>query len=235
MTRVLMLVAGADQRRGVNGATTPAGYWASEVLDCFEKLRSRNVKVTVATVDGEAPVADSVSLDPRFHYHKTNIAFAKAMARASMRAAEDARVDLASMTEHQAIVARRIGRYLLAANVTPESVQSILEAAVAQVLSHQKRPVDALLEQKEVCGVADRSALERIVQDHAAESRTKAAGAHAALSSLEPLSAETRPAQCRKWRASAGSSRADTSLASAARIEMAIPAGNGTLPVTLQE
>lgn len=65
MSKILMVVSGADSLELADGSAHPTGFWAEEVAASHEVLRAAGHEVVVATPGGTRPVPDPVSLDAR--------------------------------------------------------------------------------------------------------------------------------------------------------------------------
>ncbi|SDI96670.1 Putative intracellular protease/amidase [Actinokineospora alba] len=65
MSRILMVISGADSMTLADGSTHPTGYWAEEVAASHEVLRAAGVEVDIATPGGVRPTVDALSLDER--------------------------------------------------------------------------------------------------------------------------------------------------------------------------
>lgn len=63
MSKILMVVSGADSMRLADGTTHPTGYWAEEVAASHEVLRAAGAEVVIATPGGVRPTVDALSLD----------------------------------------------------------------------------------------------------------------------------------------------------------------------------
>ncbi|MET9634418.1 type 1 glutamine amidotransferase domain-containing protein [Lentzea sp. NPDC006480] len=66
MTKLLMVVSGADSLTLADGTSHPTGFWAEEVVESVRVLREAGIEVTVATPGGVVPTVDKGSLDGRF-------------------------------------------------------------------------------------------------------------------------------------------------------------------------
>ncbi|MFF8847314.1 type 1 glutamine amidotransferase domain-containing protein [Streptomyces sp. NPDC015127] len=65
MSKILMVVSGADSLELADGSSHPTGFWAEEVAASHEVLRAAGHDVTIATPGGVRPTADPISLDAR--------------------------------------------------------------------------------------------------------------------------------------------------------------------------
>lgn len=65
MSKILMVVSGADSLKLSDGASHPTGFWAEELAVSHELLRSAGHEVVVATPGGVRPTVDPISLDER--------------------------------------------------------------------------------------------------------------------------------------------------------------------------
>ncbi|MEU0371681.1 type 1 glutamine amidotransferase domain-containing protein [Streptomyces sp. NPDC006283] len=65
MSKILMVVSGADSLTLSDGTVHPTGYWAEEVAASHEVLRAAGHDVTIATPGGVRPTVDPISLDER--------------------------------------------------------------------------------------------------------------------------------------------------------------------------
>ncbi len=65
MSKILMVVSGADSLKLADGSSHPTGFWAEEVAASHELLRSAGHEVTIATPAGIRPTVDPISLDAR--------------------------------------------------------------------------------------------------------------------------------------------------------------------------
>ncbi|MFE9021041.1 type 1 glutamine amidotransferase domain-containing protein [Streptomyces sp. NPDC007808] len=65
MTRILMVLSGADSMELADGSTHPTGYWAEEVAASHRVLRDAGAEVDIATPGGVRPTVDAISLDGR--------------------------------------------------------------------------------------------------------------------------------------------------------------------------
>ncbi|MEC3977338.1 type 1 glutamine amidotransferase domain-containing protein [Amycolatopsis sp. H20-H5] len=65
MTKILMVVSGADSLTMADGTEHPTGYWAEEVAASHQVLTGAGVQVDIATPGGVRPTVDEVSLDDR--------------------------------------------------------------------------------------------------------------------------------------------------------------------------
>ncbi|HEY5835603.1 type 1 glutamine amidotransferase domain-containing protein [Streptomyces sp.] len=65
MSKILMVVSGADSMKLADGSVHPTGYWAEEVAASHEVLRAAGAEVDVATPGGVRPTVDQLSLDAR--------------------------------------------------------------------------------------------------------------------------------------------------------------------------
>ncbi len=62
MTKVLMVVSGADALVLADGTSHPTGYWAEEVVESLRVLRAAGIEVSIATPGGVKPTVDAASL-----------------------------------------------------------------------------------------------------------------------------------------------------------------------------
>ncbi|MEU7906799.1 type 1 glutamine amidotransferase domain-containing protein [Actinoplanes sp. NPDC049118] len=65
MTKVLMVITGADSLTLADGTAHPTGYWAEEVVESHRTLREAGIEVDIATPGGVRPTVDPISLDER--------------------------------------------------------------------------------------------------------------------------------------------------------------------------
>lgn len=65
MSKILMVISGADRLAMADGSTHPTGYWAEEVAASHEVLTAGGADVEVATPGGVRPTADELSFDER--------------------------------------------------------------------------------------------------------------------------------------------------------------------------
>ncbi|PVE14169.1 type 1 glutamine amidotransferase domain-containing protein [Streptomyces scopuliridis] len=65
MSKILMVISGADSLKLADGSTHPTGYWAEEVAASHQLLRAAGVQVDLATPGGVRPTVDPISLDGR--------------------------------------------------------------------------------------------------------------------------------------------------------------------------
>ncbi|MFJ8074464.1 type 1 glutamine amidotransferase domain-containing protein [Streptomyces sp. NPDC096176] len=65
MSKILMVISGADSLKLSDGTVHPTGYWAEEVAASHEVLRAAGHDVTIATPGGVRPTVDPISLDER--------------------------------------------------------------------------------------------------------------------------------------------------------------------------
>ncbi|MFC5900067.1 hypothetical protein ACFQ60_09155 [Streptomyces zhihengii] len=65
MSKILMIVSGADTLKLADGSAHPTGFWAEEVAASHEVLRAAGHEVSIATPGGTRPVPDPISLDAR--------------------------------------------------------------------------------------------------------------------------------------------------------------------------
>ncbi|MGW8994209.1 type 1 glutamine amidotransferase domain-containing protein [Streptomyces zhihengii] len=63
MSKILMIVSGADTLKLADGSAHPTGFWAEEVAASHEVLRAAGHEVSIATPGGTRPVPDPISLD----------------------------------------------------------------------------------------------------------------------------------------------------------------------------
>ncbi|MEH1017942.1 type 1 glutamine amidotransferase domain-containing protein [Micromonospora sp. CPCC 206060] len=65
MTKILMIVTGADSLVLADGTNHPTGFWAEELAASHKVFRDAGIEVDIATPDGVAPTVDAISLDSR--------------------------------------------------------------------------------------------------------------------------------------------------------------------------
>lgn len=65
MSKILMVVSGADSLKLSDGTSHPTGYWAEELAASHEVLRAAGHTVDIATPGGVRPTVDAISLDER--------------------------------------------------------------------------------------------------------------------------------------------------------------------------
>jgi putative intracellular protease/amidase len=65
MSKILMVVSGADSLKLSDGTSHPTGYWAEELAASHEVLRAAGHEVDIATPGGVRPTVDAISLDER--------------------------------------------------------------------------------------------------------------------------------------------------------------------------
>ncbi|MFF3290996.1 type 1 glutamine amidotransferase domain-containing protein [Streptomyces sp. NPDC003023] len=65
MSKILMVVSGADSLKLSDGTSHPTGYWAEELAASHEVLRDAGHEVVIATPGGVRPTVDPISLDER--------------------------------------------------------------------------------------------------------------------------------------------------------------------------
>ncbi|MCX2181979.1 type 1 glutamine amidotransferase domain-containing protein [Streptomyces sp. SKN60] len=65
MSKILMVVSGADTLTLADGSSHPTGYWAEEVAASHRTLANAGVNVVFATPGGVRPTVDELSLDER--------------------------------------------------------------------------------------------------------------------------------------------------------------------------
>ncbi|WP_181766323.1 type 1 glutamine amidotransferase domain-containing protein [Streptomyces albidus (ex Kaewkla and Franco 2022)] len=65
MTKILMVVSGADHLTLGDGTAHPTGYWAEEVAVSHRVLREAGFDVDISTPGGVHPTVDPISLDER--------------------------------------------------------------------------------------------------------------------------------------------------------------------------
>ena len=65
MSKILVVLSGADRWTQVDGTTSPSGYWAEEFVEVYERLVDAGFVVDIATPGGVEPTADLKSLDPK--------------------------------------------------------------------------------------------------------------------------------------------------------------------------
>jgi putative intracellular protease/amidase len=65
MSKILMVVSGADSLKLSDGSSHPTGYWAEELAASHEVLRAAGHEVDIATPGGVRPTVDAISLDER--------------------------------------------------------------------------------------------------------------------------------------------------------------------------
>ncbi|WP_101788961.1 type 1 glutamine amidotransferase domain-containing protein [Nonomuraea indica] len=65
MSKILMVVSGADSLTLADGTTHPTGFWAEEVAASHEVLAASGAEVTIATPGAVRPTVDALSLDER--------------------------------------------------------------------------------------------------------------------------------------------------------------------------
>ncbi|MFG2053271.1 type 1 glutamine amidotransferase domain-containing protein [Micromonospora sp. NPDC048930] len=65
MTKILMIVTGADRLTLADGSSHPTGFWAEELAASHKVFRDAGVEVDIATPGGVAPTVDAISLDSR--------------------------------------------------------------------------------------------------------------------------------------------------------------------------
>jgi putative intracellular protease/amidase len=64
MSKILIVLSGADSWTRTDGSKYPTGYWAQELVDIHEMLVEAGYGVDLATPEGRKPTADPRSLDP---------------------------------------------------------------------------------------------------------------------------------------------------------------------------
>ncbi|MET9956869.1 type 1 glutamine amidotransferase domain-containing protein [Streptomyces sp. NPDC006339] len=65
MSKILMVVSGADSLKLADGSTHPTGFWAEEVAASHQVLTAAGAQVDIATPGGVRPTVDPLSLDER--------------------------------------------------------------------------------------------------------------------------------------------------------------------------
>lgn len=65
MSKILMVISGADTLQLADGTAHPTGYWAEEVVASHRLLRAGGAQVDLATPGGVRPTVDPISLDGR--------------------------------------------------------------------------------------------------------------------------------------------------------------------------
>lgn len=65
MSKILMVISGADTLQLADGTAHPTGYWAEEVVASLRLLRAGGAQVVLATPGGVRPTVDPISLDGR--------------------------------------------------------------------------------------------------------------------------------------------------------------------------
>ncbi|WP_106403342.1 type 1 glutamine amidotransferase domain-containing protein [Actinocorallia populi] len=65
MSKVLMVISGADSLTLADGSVHPTGYWAEEVAASHRVFTEAGVEVVLATPGGVRPTVDALSLDER--------------------------------------------------------------------------------------------------------------------------------------------------------------------------
>ncbi|GDY39580.1 hypothetical protein SANT12839_004620 [Streptomyces antimycoticus] len=65
MSKILMVISGANSLKMADGSTHPTGYWAEEVAASHEVLAADRGNVDLATPGGVRPTVDALSLDER--------------------------------------------------------------------------------------------------------------------------------------------------------------------------
>jgi putative intracellular protease/amidase len=64
MTKILMIVTGADALTLGDGTEHPTGFWAEELAVSHQVFRDAGIAVDIATPGGVKPTVDQASLDP---------------------------------------------------------------------------------------------------------------------------------------------------------------------------
>ena len=64
MTKVLLVVSGADHWTLKDGTKHPTGYWAAEFIHPHQVFTEAGYDITIATPGGVAPTVDQISLRP---------------------------------------------------------------------------------------------------------------------------------------------------------------------------
>ncbi|MBO3681409.1 type 1 glutamine amidotransferase domain-containing protein [Streptomyces sp. NEAU-YJ-81] len=65
MSKILMVISGANSLKMADGSTHPTGYWAEEVAASHEVLSADGGDIDLATPGGVRPTVDVLSLDER--------------------------------------------------------------------------------------------------------------------------------------------------------------------------
>ncbi|WP_405140176.1 type 1 glutamine amidotransferase domain-containing protein [Sphaerisporangium sp. NBC_01403] len=65
MSKILMVISGADSLKLADGSAHPTGYWAEEVAASHKVLRAAGAEVDIATPGAVRPTVDALSLDER--------------------------------------------------------------------------------------------------------------------------------------------------------------------------
>lgn len=89
MTKLLMVVSGADALTMADGTSHPTGFWAEEVVESVRVLREAGIEVTIATPGGVVPTVDKMSLDGRFDQAVADLADLRAPATLAEQKATD--------------------------------------------------------------------------------------------------------------------------------------------------
>jgi putative intracellular protease/amidase len=63
MTRILMIVSGADELALSDGTRHPTGFWAEELAVPHQRFHAAGIDVDIATPGGVKPTVDQASLD----------------------------------------------------------------------------------------------------------------------------------------------------------------------------
>ncbi|MEH1017343.1 type 1 glutamine amidotransferase domain-containing protein [Micromonospora sp. CPCC 206060] len=65
MSKILMVISGADSMKLADGSAHPTGYWAEEVASSHKVLTAAGAEVVIATPGAARPTVDALSLDER--------------------------------------------------------------------------------------------------------------------------------------------------------------------------
>jgi putative intracellular protease/amidase len=74
MSRILMIVTGADALTLSDGTEHPTGFWAEELAVSHEVFRDAGIDVDIATPGGVKPTVDQASLDPAIVGNEAEVA-----------------------------------------------------------------------------------------------------------------------------------------------------------------
>src|ERR1700759_1414707 len=73
MTKVLLVVSGANVWTLKDGTKHPTGFWAAEFIHPHQVFAKAGYDITIATPGGVAPTVDEITLDPQFNAGQADV------------------------------------------------------------------------------------------------------------------------------------------------------------------
>jgi putative intracellular protease/amidase len=182
-----MIISSAHSIDLASGKGYETGYAADEVLKPYDKFVAVGVEVVAATPDGKPPHANSLELEPRFHYPDEDKDFLSQVVRSFAPDLDDIRVTLHHLTELDLIAARRVSQALAVNGLDRDTAWNLLTRAAWIGWREDRNFIEVLADNPEVTSKLSPEHLRALALEVQDESIARAMYTAERLAAIETL------------------------------------------------